>query len=171
MLKNVCLFLTLGLLFVFTATAQVGPPIFLAVAIDTLSQKVNQIGEKTEKTERPEMKRKENWRDLRGAPWEKMKDREHEDWNEWRHGPKNEGFLFHPLGRFFLIPAMFGVACLFILIVVNILLTVLVSIDMIHRRQFNGLWIPVLLLMGVPGTGLYALFRIGDNIKAKEQRQ
>jgi hypothetical protein len=49
-----------------------------------------------------------------------------------------------------------------IILIVNILLTILVSLDMAKRGKFNGLWIPILLLVGIPGTVIYALFRIGD---------
>ena len=50
------------------------------------------------------------------------------------------------------------------MVLVNILLTVLVSMDMAALGRFNALWIPVLLLCGIPGTALYALFRIGDQM-------
>jgi hypothetical protein len=46
----------------------------------------------------------------------------------------------------------------------NILLTVLVGLDMTKRAKFNGLWIPILLIAGIPGSAVYALFRIGDSI-------
>ena len=49
---------------------------------------------------------------------------------------------------------------------VNILLTILVCMDMARLGCFNALWIPILLLCGIGGTALYALFRIGDQIKA-----
>ena len=53
---------------------------------------------------------------------------------------------------------------IFLILVVNILLTILVSLDMAKRAKFNGLWIPILLIVGIPGTAIYALFRIGDSI-------
>jgi hypothetical protein len=63
------------------------------------------------------------------------------------------------------------VACLFLcflfLATVNILLTVLVSLDMKKRGAFNGLWIPLLIIAGIPASAIYALFRIGD-IQAKK---
>jgi hypothetical protein len=54
---------------------------------------------------------------------------------------------------------------------VNILLTILVILDMTKTGRFNGLWIPLLLLIGVPATGLYALFRIGDKLKPAEEKK
>jgi hypothetical protein len=51
-----------------------------------------------------------------------------------------------------------------LILILNILLTVLVCLDMAKRAKFNGLWIPILLLCGIPGTAIYALFRIGDSI-------
>jgi hypothetical protein len=51
--------------------------------------------------------------------------------------------------------------------IVNILLTIIVSLDMARNNRFNGLWIPVLLIAGIPGSAIYALFRIGDKIQCK----
>ena len=48
------------------------------------------------------------------------------------------------------------------MLIINILLTILVSLDMAKLNRFNGLWIPILLIAGIPATALYALFRIGD---------
>jgi hypothetical protein len=31
-------------------------------------------------------------------------------------------------------------------------------------RLISGMWIPILLLAGIPGTAMYALFRIGDAV-------
>jgi hypothetical protein len=56
---------------------------------------------------------------------------------------------------------------LLIMGVLNILLTIIVAMDMSRIGKFNGLWIAVTLLCGVPGTALYALFRIGDAVKQK----
>ncbi len=56
-------------------------------------------------------------------------------------------------------------AFLLVMALVNILLTVLVCVDMAALGRFNALWVPVLLLFGIAGTALYALFRIGDQIK------
>ncbi len=52
--------------------------------------------------------------------------------------------------------------------IVNIFLTIIVSLDMARNGRFNGLWIPVLLLIGIPGSAIYALFRIGDKIQCKQ---
>ena len=87
--------------------------------------------------------------------------------------PTCPGMMFHHAWRPWrrpLMTAWFFASWFFIWIAINILLTVLVWLDMMRRNQFNGLWIPVLLLMGIPGTGLYALFRIGDAIMAKERK-
>jgi hypothetical protein len=51
--------------------------------------------------------------------------------------------------------------------IINILLTIIVSLDMTKNARFNGLWIPVLLIAGIPGSIIYALFRIGDKIPCK----
>jgi Flp pilus assembly protein TadB len=157
--------------FTFHASARGMYPIVLAVATDTVTEKMNPINEKIEKAEQSDL-RNEYGQDMKSAPWEKMKAHEHDQdkWGDWHHGPIDRHGTCHPFRRLFLIPAMVGLICLFIMIVVNVLLTVLVSLDMARRQQFNGLWIPILLLAGIPGTGLYALFRIGDIIKAKEQK-
>jgi hypothetical protein len=52
-------------------------------------------------------------------------------------------------------------------ILINILLTIIVSLDMARSGRFNGLWIPVLLIAGIPGSAIYALFRIGDKLPCK----
>jgi hypothetical protein len=170
MMRIVLAMATMGFLFTFITAAQGMHPMVLEAALDTFSQKSNPVQEKIEKTQQSEMKDKECCHDFKCGPWEKMQGRQHGEWGEW-HGPMAQGLMFHPsIRRFFLIPAMLGLACLFIMFLVNILLTILVSLDMAHRHQFYGLWIPILLLMGIPGTGLYALFRIGDIIKEKEQK-
>jgi hypothetical protein len=64
----------------------------------------------------------------------------------------------------------FGMLFCVIFLLVNILLTVLVSMDMARNKRFNGLWIPVLLIAGIPGTAIYALFRIGDIVAAGEAK-
>jgi hypothetical protein len=51
--------------------------------------------------------------------------------------------------------------------IVNILLTVIVSLDMARGGRFNGLWIPVVLIAGIPGSIIYSLFRLGDKIQSK----
>ena len=151
----------------FHADAQGRYAIVWAVATDTVSKTYNPAEEKMEQFNAGN---NENAQGFQCWPREKMKANENEKWCEWQHGPVGRNVLFHLFRRLVLIPAMFGVACLFVMFVVNILLTILVAIDMAQRNQFNGLWIPVLVLAGIPGTGLYALFRIGDTIKAREQK-
>ena len=51
--------------------------------------------------------------------------------------------------------------------ILNILLTVIVSLDMTRGGRFNGLWIPAVLIAGIPVSAIYALFRIGDKIQSK----
>jgi len=76
------------------------------------------------------------------------------------------------MGRHFPPPPFFFASALLLLLlvggIVNILLTVIVSLDMARNRCFKGLWIPVLLLVGIPGAAIYALFRIGDKIQCKQ---
>jgi hypothetical protein len=77
----------------------------------------------------------------------------------WRsHGP----FGMHP---HFMIKAhrLFHAAILAFLLV-NVLLTILVGLDMAKRARFNGLWIAIVLVAGLPGSAVYALFRIGDSV-------
>ena len=88
----------------------------------------------------------------------------HHRYNE----PVCPGMMFHHTWRRPFMNPLFVASCLFVWLAINILLTVLVWRDMMRRSRFNGLWIPVLLLMGVPGTGLYALFRIGDAVAEKK---
>jgi hypothetical protein len=168
MIRRFLITAAMGFLFAFQAAAQETYPIVWAMAIDTISEKINPINKKIERAEKSDMGNKDNWQDMKRAPWEKMKAPQYNEWDEWRRGPSSQYWMFHPFRRFFLIPAIFGLTCLLVVFVVNILLTILVSFDMARKQQFNGLWIPVLLLAGIPGTCLYALFRIGDNIKAKE---
>jgi hypothetical protein len=54
--------------------------------------------------------------------------------------------------------------------IINVLLTILVSVDMARIGKFNGLWVAITLLAGIPGTGIYALFRIGDAIERVKQK-
>jgi hypothetical protein len=70
---------------------------------------------------------------------------------------------FHGLIRMKVI-AGFLFLCGLFFAAINVLLTVLVSIDMKRRGVFNGLWIPLLLIAGIPTSAIYALFRMGDNI-------
>jgi hypothetical protein len=62
-------------------------------------------------------------------------------------------------------------AILAVVLFINVLLTVLVVRDMAVRNAMNGLWVPLLLVAGIPVTALYALFRIGDNLKALEDKR
>ena len=72
-------------------------------------------------------------------------------------------------GRFLFIKLWAGLVFMAfsVLFAVNILLTVLVSLDMKKRNRFNGLWIPPLLLAGIPVSIIYALFRLGDMLQAQ----
>ena len=58
-----------------------------------------------------------------------------------------------------------------VVLLINLLLTILVVRDMSARGKVNGLWVPLLLIAGIPVTALYALFRIGDNLKALEEKR
>ena len=58
-----------------------------------------------------------------------------------------------------------------VVLLINLLLTILVVKDMSARGAVNGLWVPLLLIAGIPVTALYALFRIGDNMKALEDKR
>ncbi len=71
----------------------------------------------------------------------------------------------HNFGRHMMFHRGLFFAFLLAMALVNILLTVLVCVDMAALGRFNALWVPVLLLFGIAGTALYALFRIGDHIK------
>jgi hypothetical protein len=113
---------------------------------------------------------REHHRELRCLPGCTMEKREPNDEGSWRHRPMTMGMMFHPIRHPFMFPALCILIVLTVMLLMNILLTILVSLDMAGRKQFNGLWIPILLIVGIPGTALYALFRIGDNIMAKEQR-
>ena len=79
---------------------------------------------------------------------------------KWQHGrfmnfmarPHHHNCLFH---------------CILLLFVgiINILLTIIVALDMARNKCFNGVWIPLMLLAGIPCSLIYALFRIGDRIQ------
>jgi hypothetical protein len=85
-----------------------------------------------------------------------------------RHPMWGPRFMQCPLGyRCFGHHGLFKLLLLGILLL-NILLTIIVSLDMARSGRFNGLWIPVLLLAGIPGSAIYALFRIGDRIQCKQ---
>ena len=84
----------------------------------------------------------------------------------WGMMSSHEGMMRHPMWA----RAFFGMIFCTIMLIINILLTILVTVDMARNKRFNGLWIPVLLLAGIPGTAIYALFRIGDIVAAQEQK-
>jgi hypothetical protein len=73
---------------------------------------------------------------------------------------------FHRMMHLKIVACILFLGVLF-LATVNILLTVLVTLDMKKRAAFNGLWIPLLLIAGIPASVIYALFRIGDTIQKK----
>jgi|WetSurMetagenome_2_1015567.scaffolds.fasta_scaffold00072_13 hypothetical protein len=77
----------------------------------------------------------------------------------FRHGFAGS---MHP-HAFFLAKKLVHAAFLALLLV-NILLTILVGLDMAKRARFNGLWIAIVLIGGLPASAVYALFRIGDGI-------
>ena len=92
----------------------------------------------------------------------RMSGHDGQDMREWWYGHHmmwpmmgKEQMMDRPFLHLMMVPALFLMMCM-----------LLMAIDMTNAKRFNGLWIPVLLLMGIPGTALYALFRIGDNIKA-----
>jgi hypothetical protein len=60
---------------------------------------------------------------------------------------------------------------LLLLAVLNILLTILVILDMTKLGRFKGLWVPLVLIAGLPATGVYALFRIGDELRSEANKK
>jgi hypothetical protein len=91
--------------------------------------------------------------------------------SEMRGGSRCEGrpfFMHHNMMRHHPMMHRFFRLLMLMIVVVNILLTIIVSLDMVRMGRFNGLWLPVVLLVGIPGSMIYALFRIGDKIHAKE---
>ena len=86
--------------------------------------------------------------------------------NCYQRGPR---FMHRPPCCFFLMPLVFKLLFLGFMLyaVLNILLTIIVSLDMARNGRFNGLWIPVLLIAGIPGAVIYSLFRIGDKLPCK----
>jgi hypothetical protein len=81
--------------------------------------------------------------------------------------------MMHPRMHFFFARHLFhlGLLVFFVLGIINILLTIIVSLDMSRLGRFNGLWIPVILMAGIPGSVIYALFRIGDTIVIKDKQK
>jgi hypothetical protein len=102
-----------------------------------------------------------------GVPCDRMNDKGRE-WKRCEDGKARQ--LYHY--RFVLLKAFAGMLLLGLTAyaTVNVLLTILVSIDMARSGRFNGLWIPILLLVGMPGTVMYALFRIGDIMRSAQTR-
>jgi hypothetical protein len=70
----------------------------------------------------------------------------------------------HRFAMFLAAKMVFGLLFLgmMLILAVNILLTILVGLDMKKRGTFNGLWIPLLLIAGIPVSIVYAIFRMGD---------
>jgi hypothetical protein len=56
--------------------------------------------------------------------------------------------------------------CAVVCFVIHVLLTIIVFNDMRARRTMNGLWIVLVLISGVCGAVVYALFRMGERPKA-----
>ena len=73
-------------------------------------------------------------------------------------------FPKHRFAMFIAAKMVFGMLFLgmMLILTVNILLTILVGQDMKKRGTFNGLWIPLLLIAGIPVSILYAVFRLGN---------
>lgn len=94
------------------------------------------------------------------GPWHRM--------FGWRQGqaPYQNDFRHHMMFRRALL-----IAFLLAMALVNILLTVLVCVDMAALGRFNALWVPILLLFGIAGTSLYALFRIGDELREASRKK
>lgn len=66
-----------------------------------------------------------------------------------------------------------GFACLIVLImiIVRILSTIWVCGDLQRRKTGSRLWIPIVLLAGLFGLGVYAVIRIGDMQQPKTQME
>jgi hypothetical protein len=73
-------------------------------------------------------------------------------------------FPGHRFAMFLVAKMVFGMLFLGMMLILtaNILLTILVCLDMKKRGAFNGLWIPLLLIAGIPVSIAYAIFRLGD---------
>jgi hypothetical protein len=79
-------------------------------------------------------------------------------------------FPKHRFAMFLAAKMVFGILFLgmMLILTVNILLTILVGQDMKKRGSFNGLWIPLLLIAGIPVSILYAIFRLGNAVGEKK---
>jgi hypothetical protein len=167
MFKFISTIAVVGLISVSGSWAQVKPPVVSGTAKDTSMLRINPALAAT--ADQSGNHEKDRWRDFECPTCGRMMmPRTAEEWRNW-HMPMTGEMMMHPMNHRFL-PALFMLCCLSLMALVNIILTILVSLDMARRRQFNGLWIPVLLLMGIPGTALYALFRIGDIISSVSQK-
>jgi hypothetical protein len=76
----------------------------------------------------------------------------------------------HRFAMFLVAKMVFGMLFLgmMLMLAVNILLTILIGLDMKKRGTFNGLWIPLLLIAGIPVSIVYAIFRLGDVVGEKK---
>jgi hypothetical protein len=79
-------------------------------------------------------------------------------------------FPGHRFAMFLAAKMVFGMLFLgmMLILTVNILLTILLGRDMKKRGTFHGLWIPLLLIAGIPVSIVYALFRLGDVMGEKK---
>jgi hypothetical protein len=79
-------------------------------------------------------------------------------------------FPGHRFAMFLVAKMVFGMLFLgmMLILTVNILLTILIGLDMKKRGIFNGLWIPLLLIAGIPVSIVYAIFRLGDVVGEKK---
>ena len=120
------------------------------------------------KERRVNLLEKENELNMRSAMLERNfqdKMREVRDGNG-QACPMRKAFPYRHVLAGIILLKLLGV-CFLCYCAVNILLTILVCLDMKKRGTFNGLWVPLLLIAAIPVTALYALFRIGDNVKEK----
>ena len=155
----------LTVLIIVATPAQIKLPVVKNTVADT------SIGKLTPPTENPEqagMTEGAFHREHNGPSREKMEMCGPDGRDYWHRGPMGMEHPWSPMGHHVFRSVLFILTCMSVFFLINILLTILVWLDMARRRQFSGLWIPILLLMGIPGTALYALFRIGDMIAAKE---
>jgi hypothetical protein len=155
--------LSIGILSAWEVSAQVRHPVSMQTAVDSSAQKA---AAERELKEEHGVADKEHW-EAKGSSCEATG----YSGADWRHSPMAAGMMFHGMKHSRLIPALFILACMTAMLLVNIVLTILVSLDMAQRHAFVGLWVPVLLLVGVPGTALYALFRIGDLIRSASEKK
>lgn len=101
------------------------------------------------------------------------------------HGQFREPQQGVPLGGACCLPMLRQAHCVFNLLVlklclglifagmvcwltINILLTIIITSDMKKRGCLTGVWIPLLLTVGIPTAIIYASLRIGDCIKEQK---